>query len=302
MSTDAWNQWPDRAVDGTGRPELDALAASGEVAPPSTATVAVARAALRAAVEREEQAAAVPAVRRRIGRPRRWIAAGVAVAAVATGAAVIPVVDIGGRTAARASAATFLDRTAGRAAAAAPHQGTYWKVETVLNAVGVADRRTTWYINRDTSRFVAEVGTAPTPLTGYTVGPWKWGSGRTAVTWDQLSHLPTGTAALRKRLTGSGGAHELFRTVGSLLATSPADPALRAALFRVLAGTPGIHLDGTATDSRGRSGTMVSVGYTTGGSDRLLIDPRTAALLEGTYKQGSLRTTYVFAGWTSRIG
>lgn len=72
--------------------------------------------------------------------------------------------------------------------------------------------------------------------------------------------------------------------------------ALRAALFRVLAGTPGIHLDGTAKDSRGRSGTMVSVAYRTGGSDRLLIDPRTGVLLEGTYKQGTMRTTYVFAG------
>lgn len=61
-------------------------------------------------------------------------------------------------------------------------------------------------------------------------------------------------------------------------------PALRAALFRVLAGTPGVKVDRTAHDTAGR----VAVRITWTSRDKTVYtayeDPRTGAVLELTYK------------------
>jgi hypothetical protein len=46
--------------------------------------------------------------------------------------------------------------------------------------------------------------------------------------------------------------------VGDLLRESDASPELRAALFKVAAGIPGVKLLGTVTDSDGRSGTAIA--------------------------------------------
>jgi hypothetical protein len=73
--------------------------------------------------------------------------------------------------------------------------------------------------------------------------------------------------------------------IGSLLDPSDetyASPALRAALYQVAAGLPGIQLLGTVTDSIGRSGTGIS--YSNQGRQTVLIfDPTTSALLEQEY-------------------
>jgi hypothetical protein len=308
---------------GTGFPGLDAVAAAGGVAPPSATTVAGALAVVRAAVEREEQAAGAPALRRRVHGRRRWVVAGVAVAAVATGVAVLPVVDLNGRTAANASAATFLNETAEHAAAAGQHGGKYWKVVTAaVQAPGTAERRMTQFVSRDKARMTTWFAGGRTGWAEMEYpGQWRWGTGPTTVTWDQLDNLPTGTAALRARLTGPGGGPgETFAVISSLLSTSPAGPKLRAALYRVLATTPGIHLNGAAKDSRGRSGTSVSITYgipwgggTVLQTGELLIAPRTGVLLQSRWKStasskealGKLptysNTTYLFTGWVNEI-
>jgi hypothetical protein len=79
-----------------------------------------------------------------------------------------------------------------------------------------------------------------------------------------LSKLPTDPAQLaamissRKIEGGPPGPAEDFVQVGDLLRESDASPALRAALFKVAAGIPGVKLLGTVTDSDGRSGTAIA--------------------------------------------
>ncbi|MGI5339840.1 CU044_5270 family protein [Streptomyces sp. CA-181903] len=105
------------------------------------------------------------------------------------------------------------------------------------------------------------------------------------VRWDDLDKLPTDREALRKRLTtkvpgmGDPSPEGLFNGIEELLARSPAPPRLRAALYDLLPGIPGVRAAGTVRDDSGRTGTAFD--YT--GDDRrtrLVIDPRTHRVLE----------------------
>jgi hypothetical protein len=114
----------------------------------------------------------------------------------------------------------------------------------------------------------------------------------------QIGRLPTQPAALRRALErlllASAGAAQgslmrqmradpagLFGPISQFLFL-PTSPQLRAALFRVLAGLPGVQLLGHQRDRLGRSGIAVAV--TEGGPDRvreeLLFDPATSNLLQ----------------------
>src|SRR5262249_8527275 len=79
-----------------------------------------------------------------------------------------------------------------------------------------------------------------------------------------LSKLPTDPAQLaamissRKIEGGPPGPAEDFVQVGDLLRESDASPELRAALFKVAAGIPGVKLLGTVTGTDGRSGTAIA--------------------------------------------
>ena len=86
-----------------------------------------------------------------------------------------------------------------------------------------------------------------------------------------LSKLPTDPAQLaamissRKIEGGPPGPAEDFVQAGDLLRESDASPALRAALFKVAAGIPGVKVVGTVTDPKGRSG--IGVEYVHGPGD-----------------------------------
>ncbi len=71
---------------------------------------------------------------------------------------------------------------------------------------------------------------------------------------------------------------KVFQAAAALLAAPVAPPALRSALYRVVAALPGVRLDGAVTDGAGRAATQVS---TTTGHLRyeLLFDPDNATLL-----------------------
>ncbi|MEU5902529.1 MULTISPECIES: hypothetical protein [Streptomyces] len=93
-------------------------------------------------------------------------------------------------------------------------------------------------------------------------------------------------------------AHSRFDQVTIMLEDSPASPDLRAALFRILAGTPGMKLAGDARDSEGRAGVAVEItqkswvrmgegagdDLTLHTQDRCIIAPDTGLLLETTHK------------------
>jgi hypothetical protein len=85
-----------------------------------------------------------------------------------------------------------------------------------------------------------------------------------------------------------------FILAAQILATPAlgSDPALRAALYAVMANVPGIQLLGTATDHSGRRGTEIAgppgdpiggVGWPGGGNavrNEVILDPNTGSVLE----------------------
>jgi hypothetical protein len=100
-------------------------------------------------------------------------------------------------------------------------------------------------------------------------------------TWDQLYALPTESRALERKLRATslnGGRDdnsELFSIVGSLLAESPAPPALRKALWEIAARIPRVTLVGAVKDSAGRPGVEIRRG-----DEGYILDPKDGRLLE----------------------
>jgi hypothetical protein len=100
-----------------------------------------------------------------------------------------------------------------------------------------------------------------------------------------LSALPTDPKALATMISarriegGPPGPGEDFTQVGDLLRETDAPPALRAALFEVAEGIPGVQQLGTVTDHSGRSG--VGVAFTSGGVRHELIFNATDSSLLG---------------------
>jgi hypothetical protein len=125
---------------------------------------------------------------------------------------------------------------------------------------------------------------------------------------DDLSQLPTDPAALEQLInTGKTGLNKIifdsnepvtpaytFIMAAQILATPAlgSDPALRAALYEVMANTSGVQLLGSATDNSGRTGTEIAgppgdpiggFGWPAGGNavrNQVIIDPDTGAVLE----------------------
>jgi hypothetical protein len=128
-------------------------------------------------------------------------------------------------------------------------------------------------------------GTVQLDMSDRTAGrsPWPASVERFhGMTPRQIAELPTRPDALEKRLLGlkghwhavsSDGEKEepiralrgreriraLSDVAGTLLSTAPAPPAVRAAVFRMLAAQPGVRAEGPATDPLGRPGTAVSL-------------------------------------------
>ncbi len=114
-----------------------------------------------------------------------------------------------------------------------------------------------------------------------------------SLSYRQLRRLPADPAGLtavvdriatrsRVALSFPGGQLQAVVKFALLrgLAQTPAPPRVRAALYRVLATTPGIRLVGRRTDSVGRTGVALAV--TLAGAVRLelIIDPSTGDLLQ----------------------
>jgi hypothetical protein len=112
-----------------------------------------------------------------------------------------------------------------------------------------------------------------------------------------FSTLPTDPAALAKLVregrVGPSGlvpvgenpalspATELGHITGSLINEGYASPAMRSALYQVIAGIPGMKLLGAVTDGIGRTGTAVALTDGQSGEQIVLIfDPNTSAILE----------------------
>lgn len=104
-------------------------------------------------------------------------------------------------------------------------------------------------------------------------------------TYQDLLALPTDPDELYALIAGRGeaagfpGGGPVYAEVIGVL-TEPAPPALRAALFEVLARIPGITVETGVTDRLGRVGTAVSLDDTELGLRRqVIVDPATSTLL-----------------------
>lgn len=302
------------------------LRAAGKVAPPSADAVAAALAAVRQAaagqadgngdgpaieLEREPVAAVIPM---RTWRRRLPVLASVAaVVAVALGVAFQPWSDSGN---AHGSSPAAVQEQTGTGTAP------YWKVRTshwsrTSDKTQKPDKsyETVW-LSRNDKRGQSGNGPVREYSLGEMAGTAFW-IDRNPIMWDELEKLPTDPDALRARLlgkaTGESAEEGLFNGIEELLAQSPAEPRLRAALFKVLTGIPGARVTEQVKDSTGRPGTAVDLDADTWRL-RLIIDPGMLHTLEavttarndglkwGTQKLQAgdllLRTTYLSVGPT----
>ncbi|MFF5126686.1 hypothetical protein ACFY41_07050 [Streptomyces syringium] len=319
----------DRNTDGKDFldfPGAERLVAAGRVAPPSADAVAAALAAVRSAAGRAQEdgpdgtavelawepapaAAAVPvrSWRRRV--PVLVSVAAVVAIALGAGAAFQPWQGSGDTHSSPAAERTAAPERTG----VAP----YWKVRTVQwnrSSTRSPDEtyQTEW---RSRSDLRGKSGDGPVQYYSLDIAGIPYKICKNPIMWEELKELPTDPAALRARLvgktTGESVAEGLFDGVEELLSQSPAEPRLRAALFKVLTQIPGTRVTERAKDSTGRTGTAVDLDAGTW-HRRLIIDTgafhalesvdtaREDGLMWGKHKlrAGDLlhRTTYLSVG------
>lgn len=245
---------------------------------------------------------------------RRWPLAVGAVAVVAAVATVVATVALptGNPAGPTPAAAAVLDQAAQRAAALdtpQPGPGQYLYVETIIgthsfavqSAPGKAPKVTSEFGTAEIQQWIApdgkgrEVtrlirGNAPVTQGPMPVG--KIGSGQTPILKDNAgpgtllypdANLPTNSEDLNQTIVSryeNGRAEEAmtFQLAGGFLQET-ASPALRAALYRVVADLPGVTPLGYVTDRLRRRG--VGVALLSGGIRyELIFNPQTSAVLQ----------------------
>ncbi|MFG2127204.1 CU044_5270 family protein [Streptomyces sp. NPDC048751] len=335
-------------------PGADELVAAGAVAPPSAERITAVREVLALLADREaEQTHApahdvvVPGTVARRGRPnaalappedtlvtiggarqlagepswtgerrgrgsrrRRVLIAMAAVATIAAGAVAYPVLDLGGKPTSTVSAASrFLNEMAEVSEDAQGMQGKYWRVTAVTVKAGVP-REETWWADREGRTWRVDKNGKAYKWENHA----RWRVGDRRLTWPDLDELPTDPDALTARFPKD--AELRFFQIVNLLDESPASPALRSALFRVVAEIPGVKLATGVKDSRGRSGTAITIAskwvwHSADGGEptvswqpaRSIIDPKTGWILESSgTPAGEGRITVLTASPADRIG
>ncbi|MER5473072.1 hypothetical protein [Streptomyces sp. NPDC002685] len=300
-------------------PGATALKDAGLAEPPDPAVLATARSLVRRAIAADTDAdvaataTTTTVVVRRFGR-RRLLACAAAVAAVAAGAAVLPVVGIGGEPADSASAAELFNTMADRAASGSDRNAPYWKTTVKTWVEGEKAHTDDNFLSRD--KLVIKTQNGRTVTKNAPSGGTSWSVGNRQVSWDNLDKLPTRPDALRRVLSagaeGPAAAEQTVRQSGELLTGSPASPQLRAALFRVLAGTPGAEVTEGVKDGAGRIGTEISWKWSkellhSPHSPNWIVRPSDGRLLERNHAQEgdadhiTQRDTYLYAGPADRI-
>jgi len=236
----------------------------------------------------------VPAARPRPVR-RAALAAGLGVAVVTAGLWFLP-----GREPAAAATLRAAARTAAVQPGPAPlAPGEYWYTRSEL-VVGPAPlppgeepgpeheaaaepvRRESWTALDGSGRLLEAPQSGPA-FWDYAFGPGDEGRVEGVVdSYEELLALPTDPEALAERLADGPDTDdrpaevEAFANAASLLGEAPAPPALRAALFEVVAAIDGVELLGEVTDPAGRPGTGVALVDEFGVRHELVFDPATA--------------------------
>ena len=115
----------------------------------------------------------------------------------------------------------------------------------------------------------------------------SWGTGGNGVTFDYLAWqgLPTQPAALEAAIVQRFEGGTASNAITFLLATGvlnyTAPPAVRSALFRMLATVPGVRYLGKVTDPLGRTGdTIALIQHRPRGDIVVIFDPKTSQVLD----------------------
>jgi hypothetical protein len=234
---------------------------------------------------------------------RRWPFALAATAAAAAAALAIVVLQSGSPESAAAAVLKRTARTAADQPASAPPrpgQFVYTKSRSLNESTTVKDgRASTVLVEQQREAWIGTDGSGRLRETsGNDHEDDRFQPG--GLYFMDLRKLPTDTSALKKLIEarkvegGPPGDVETFTIVGDMLRETYAAPQLRAALYEVAAGLPGVQLVGDVKDQDGRTGT--AVGYTKNGIRHdLIFDPKTSALLgERTVRDGRVLTWTVY--------
>lgn len=263
----------------------------------------------------ERQQEARPASIGSSGRRRRWAIASAAAASAVVLALILPVALPDGAGGADPAAASILHRVAERAAeqpaAPAPDPGEYLYTKTqsaqtylYLAPEGLQSffftqpqTRESWFGPDESGRILITYGTVTFPtdgdraawiaagspdLTGEEVQDYRYGPGESM--YQDYSDLPTDPVALldvieHEMVGAPEGEWQTFGAVADLLSESYTVPALRAALYEIVADLSGVEYVGRVEDSLGRPGIAVAYSSDDGIRSELIFDPKTAELL-----------------------
>ncbi|MBW5252892.1 hypothetical protein JGS39_28600 [Streptomyces sp. P01-B04] len=310
----------DQHTDVLDFPGAAALQRAGRTEPLDPAVQARARSLVLGAIA-ADAAETVPAavVKPRFGRGRVFALAA-AVAAIAVGAAVLPVTDMGGSgPAAGASAAEVFTSMAEHTTLTDAYDAqtlteAYWKTRVRSWVEGGKGNTADIYQSR--TKTVIKVANQKTTVKSHPEGfSWQVGDGQVA--WQDINTLPTRPNALRGVLSaGAKGsaAEQTVRQAGVLLTRAPVSPRLRAALYRVLADTPGAVVTEGVKDGVGRTGTQISWKWTekypahSDHNPNWIVRPSDGRLLEVNSMPGGQdghivqRATYLSAGPAKTTG
>ncbi|MGW4410013.1 CU044_5270 family protein [Nonomuraea sp. NPDC004702] len=285
-----------------------------QVPPAGHATMTAARARMTGAARR----------RRRPVWPKVTLAAA-AVGAVLTGGFVaVPLLGgTGVQTATIPRADAVLDAAADRLAAQPPGTGAWWRREmtqvlrtkTATYTVEQRVRDVLW-ANRDLGYRTRRGPVSAKPLTPADEQAWKAAgspdlcdgclSGKTyftplKLTRKPVTELPAEPQALKAEMLAANDEEApeawLWGASKWLLLDVESTPATRAALYRVLAGLPGVRVENDVTDIDGRTGVALTYGQAST-RQQIIIDRDSGQLLAVQEADGSSAYVVERLGWT----
>ncbi|MFI6990788.1 CU044_5270 family protein [Nonomuraea wenchangensis] len=288
-------------------------------APPADhATLAAARARMLGAARR----------RHRPVWPRVALAAVAVSAVMAGGFVAVPLLDrTGVQTAAmpEADAGAVLAAAADRLAARPPGTGAWWRremvqVARVKTATYTVEQRVSdvlWASRDRAVGYRTQHGpVSARPLTPADEQAWKDAgspdlcdgclSGKTyftplKLTTKPVTELPTEPGALKAELLRANDREApeawLWGVSKWLLLDAESTPATRAALYRVLAGLPGVRTENDVTDLDGRTGVALTYGEAPA-RQQIIIDRDSGDLLAVQEGDGSSAYVIKRLGWT----
>ena len=192
---------------------------------------------------------------------------------------------------------------AGEASAEQPdnsRDAAYWRVESLHQQGNDAPiERTIWLGHRTPGVLIDDGVETPLPVATF-------GLQQTRLSWEELVSLPTDPVALRQLLEQEvdgllDPTWQMAKLAGELLAETPATPALRQGLWKVVAAIPGVTSEGEVRDALGRDGVQILLTSDTRGELEYIIDPDAGTILQATVNPSDkakqdFRITYLSRG------